>query len=67
MGPSEFYNFVLSTVEDMVGDPVAVDLAAPTVVCLGSPVNPQQASLEADQALKKTTASLKLKKTTWQN
>jgi hypothetical protein len=32
MGPSEFYNFVPGTRGDMIGDPIVVDLAAPTIV-----------------------------------
>jgi hypothetical protein len=37
MGPSEFYGSVPDTSPNMVGDPIAVDLAAPTTVHLGSP------------------------------
>jgi hypothetical protein len=36
MGPSDFYNSVPGTIGDMMGDPIAIDLAAPTVVQLGS-------------------------------
>ena len=36
MGPSDFYNFVLGTVGNMMGDPIAIDLATPTIVQLGS-------------------------------
>jgi hypothetical protein len=36
IGPSDFYNYVPGTAGDMMEDPIAVDLAAPIAVQLGS-------------------------------
>jgi hypothetical protein len=48
MGPSEFYSSVPAGAGNMSGDPIAVDLVAPTAVQLGSPSSRQDSQGEAD-------------------